>query len=349
MSDTEEELNSLVDLVLGAPRSLTSEEVARGAGVSLDYARKLWRALGFADVGGAREFTELDRSALRLMVTLLDRGAVDGRTSVDVARSLGQTTSRLADWQLDTFTRLLIERGRVDGDNPLSPNSADALRREFAVLLPAMEKLLIHSWRRQLAAVLESSLADAPGAGEANDGVLTVGFADLAGFTRLTRRMEESEVAALVERFESNAADIVAAAGGRLVKTLGDEVMFTCAEATTALDIAFGLHDVQAADPETGRLRIGLATGPVVSRRGDVFGTTVNLASRLTASARPGTVLVDPQTAIAVEAEFAATPAGDAAVGVHQRSRVRATPQGPRILRGLGVVRPVLMSRPSDP
>jgi adenylate cyclase len=313
--------------VLGAPRRYTRDEVAEAAGVPLDDARRLWRAMGLADVGEAVAFTEVDVRALRLLASLLDVGLLDMVTAVDVARSLGQTTSRLADWQADTFGRRLVRRGTIDMADPLA--SAPALREVVEDLLPALEQLLVHGWRRQLAAALERGLADAEASGEVESGHLTVGFADQVGFTRLTRRMEESELAALVERFESRSADIVVSCGGRLIKTLGDEILFVAADARSAAEASLELLAGHEADEGIPRLRIGLATGEVVTRRGDVFGTTVNLASRLTAVARPDSVLVDPSTAEAL-----------AGLDVY---RLRALT--PRAVRGLGIVRPVVLER----
>ncbi len=324
---TSQVVDDLVDVVLGSPRRLRRDEVAHRAGVPLEDARRLWRAMGFADVGDAVAFTDEDVDALRLIGTLLDRGVLDASTAVDVARSLGQTMSRLADWQSDTFGRLLVERGVLDVDDPLSETSAAALFRELEVLLPALERLLVHGWRRQLAAAVERGLGDAEQSGEVETGHLTVGFADQVGFTRLARRMEEAELAALVERFESRSADVVATHGGRVIKTLGDEIFFVSADPGAAAEVSLQLLAEHEADDWVPRLRIGLATGTVVTRRGDVFGTTVNLASRLTALARPDSVLVDEVTAAALEGRFVLEPLP------------------PRAVRGLGMVRPVVLRR----
>jgi adenylate cyclase len=326
---SDEVVDDLVDVVLGAPRLLTRDQVAHGSGVPLEDAARLWRAMGFADVGDAVAFTAADVDALRLLGTLLERGVLDRVTAFDVARSLGQTTARLADWQVDAFGRLLVDRGVVDPRDPLSEESAAALFRELEVLLPSLEQLLVHVWRRQLAAAFERGLGDAEQSGAVETGHLTVGFADQVGFTRLTRRLEEVELAELIERFESRSADVVAAAGGRLIKTLGDEVLFVASDPASAAEVALRLIEEHELDETVPRLRIGLATGVVVSRRGDVFGTTVNLASRLTALARPDTVLVDPVTAEAlVDAR-----------GLHLRALT------PRAVRGIGLVRPVALQR----
>jgi adenylate cyclase len=325
-------VDDLVDVVLGAPRRLRREEVAHAAGVSLEDARRLWRAMGFADVGDAVAFTDEDVDALRLIATLLRRGVLDTTTALDAARSLGQTTSRLADWQVDTFGRLLAERGVIDRADPLSERSAAALYREMELLLPALERLLVHGWRRQLAASVERAFGDAGTPEDGEAGHLTVGFADQVGFTRLARQLEEAELGALVDQFESRSADVVAAEGGRLIKTLGDEILFVAADPGAAAKIALRLIVEHESDDTVPRLRIGLATGFVVSRRGDVHGTTVNLASRLTALARPDTVLVDPATAAAL-------------IG-HEEFTLR--PLEPRAVRGIGTIRPVVLER-GDP
>ncbi len=330
-SRPEQVLDGLVEQVLGAPRQWRREEVARAAGISLEEARRLWRAMGFADVGDATAFTDEDISALRLLVTLLDRGALDRSVAVDVARSLGQTTSRLADWQVDLLGRQLVGRGELDPLDPLAPRSAAALATEITVLLPALERLLVHGWRRQVAAALERALGDAEASGDVETGHLTVGFADQVGFTRLARRMEEPELAALVERFESRSADVVVGAGGRLIKTLGDEILFVASDPLAAAEASLRLLSEHQADDSIPRLRIGLATGVVVTRRGDVFGTTVNLASRLTAVARPDSVLVDATTAEALA----------------EQPAYRLRPLGPRSVRGIGLVRPVVLERSS--
>ena len=332
-------VDDLVDVVLGSPRRLRRDEVAHRAGVPLDDARRLWRAMGFADVGDAVAFTDEDVDALRLLGTLLDRGVLDPSTGVDVARSLGQTMSRLADWQTDTFGRLLVERGVIDRADPLSNASAARLFRELEVLLPALERLLVHGWRRQLAAALERGLGDAEQSGEVETGHLSVGFADQVGFTRLARRMEEAELAALVERFESRSSDVVATHGGRVIKTLGDEIFFVAPTPEAAAEVSLHLLSEHEKDDTIPRLRIGLATGTVVTRRGDVFGTTVNLASRLTALARPDSVLVDDVTAAGLMPE---------ALGVDVRDELAPyvlTALPARAVRGLGTVRPVVLRR----
>ena len=157
--------------------------------------------------------------------------------------------------------------------------------------LPRVERLLGYMYRRHLLDAIRRVLVSPTGADEEGAGV-AVGFADLVGFTAAANEMTEAELASLVDSFTALAADTVAAQAGRVVKVIGDEVMFAVAGpragAVTALDLADRLPAAAGMD-----LRIGLAWGPVIQREGDLFGPTVNLASRLTGIARPGTILVD--------------------------------------------------------
>ncbi|MFG1618877.1 adenylate cyclase regulatory domain-containing protein [Nonomuraea wenchangensis] len=308
-------------LLLGLPPRHTRAGVAELSGVPQELAARIWRALGFAQrADDAVAFTDADVEALRRVRHLLDTGLLDEETVVRMARALGQTTARLAQWQAEIMTSAMLPP--EPGDDDLA-RILDATRG----LLPDFERVLVHVWRAQLAAAGTRLLALAD---LSDEPLLTrvpmaVGFADLVSFTSRSRELDERELAALVEGFESRASDVVASHGARLVKTLGDEVLFTAPGAVQAAAIALDLV-------EADELRIGLAYGPVVPMMGDVFGTTVNLAARLTAIAHPGSVLVDA----ALAAELDGEPHGFA---LH---RIRKRPA-----RGLGVVQPFVLRRSS--
>lgn len=323
-------LTRIQQALLGGPFRYTRDEVARDAGVPLEAARVLWRSMGYADVGEAVAFTDEDVAALHRMLHLIEVGQLDPDTANDLVRSLGQSTARLADWQTNTLAGHLERAGLVDVADGLSERTLQAFGDELEKLMPDLQALLVYVWRRAMAtAVSRAATAGVTSRDGPESGVLSVGFADMVGFTRLSRRLPENELARLVQRFEAVSADVVAASGGRLVKTVGDEVLFVTARATDAADIAVRLHETHAEDDSAPEMRIGVATGQVLSRMGDVFGTTVNLASRLTAIARPGTTLVDPETK-----ELLADD---------QRYSLRA--QRGRAVRGFGVVRPYVLTR----
>jgi adenylate cyclase len=193
-----------------------------------------------------------------------------------------------------------------------------------------LERLLGYVWRRHLAATAGRVLA----AGQADSVArrLAVGFADLVGFTSLTRQVSEEELGLLVERFESLASDLVAECAGRVVKTVGDEVMFTADSPSVAAEIGIRLAERVGADADLPDVRVGLGFGTVLSRLGDVYGEPVNLASRLTSIARPGTVLVDRELAAVLEED--------------DHWRLRRVP--PRPVRGYALLQGFRLRRAAD-
>ncbi|MFE4688855.1 adenylate/guanylate cyclase domain-containing protein [Streptomyces sp. NPDC056749] len=352
----------LESLILGADRRYTPFQAARTAGVSMDLASRFWRAMGFADIGQAKALTEADVLALRRLAGLVEAGLLSEPMAIQVARSTGQTTARLAEWQIDSFLEGLTE-----------PPEPGMTRTEVTyplieLLLPELQEFLVYVWRRQLAAAT-GRVVQAADDEEMVDRRLAVGFADLVGFTRLTRRLEEEELGELVEAFETTSADLVAAHGGRLIKTLGDEVLFAADDAGTAGEIALRLVEAMSQDTTMPALRVGIAFGTVTTRMGDVFGTTVNLASRLTSIAPKDAVLVDGAFAAelirhgdapASEAEETAAAAERARLSEKEGHRPDEEPPLPayrfglqpmwqRPVRGLGVVEPWLLARRGKP
>ncbi|GGR27759.1 adenylate/guanylate cyclase domain-containing protein [Streptomyces roseolus] len=338
----------LEQLILGADRRYTPFQAARTAGVSMELASRFWRAMGFADIGQAKALTEADVLALRRLAGLVEAGLLSEPMAVQVARSTGQTTARLAEWQIDSFLEGLTE--------PPEPGMtrAEVTYPLVELLLPELEEFLIYVWRRQLAAAT-GRVAQAADDEEMVDRRLAVAFADLVGFTRLTRRLEEEELGELVEAFETTCADLVAAHGGRLIKTLGDEVLYAADDAGIAAEIALRLIETLSQDETMPALRVGIAFGTVTTRMGDVFGTTVNLASRLTSIAPKDAVLVDSAFAEELtrtgEVPVSEARAAEEAALAEKEGRAPETyrfalqPMWQRSVRGLGVVEPWLLNR----
>jgi adenylate cyclase len=133
--------------------------------------------------------------------------------------------------------------------------------------------------------------------------VLAVGFADMVGFTLLSQHLSDEELAAVVRRFEEISHDIVTSARGRVVKMIGDEVMFVVDSVAAAARIGLNLADAYADDDLLSDVRVGLACGPVLVRDGDYFGPTVNLAHRIVNIGNPGTVLMSDEFHTALEQE----------------------------------------------
>jgi adenylate cyclase len=288
--------------LLGGERKFTRIQVSERAGISIQRAERMWHALGFATVPDDEvAFTDDDVEALRLVAALEDDKFIEPEMESSLARKLGQTQSRLASWQSAMFLEFL-------GGSKLS---ADEAIEVAALLLPAMERLQTYVWRRHLAAAAGRAVA---GTDELARGVRAVGFADIVSYTRLTRRLTEAELGELIERFEGTAADVVALNGGRVIKSMGDEVLFVADTAAEGAAVALALQDAVNADEELPELRIGLAYGTILIRLGDVYGEVVNLAARLTTECKPGRVLADRELAAALD--------GHSAYDVHRLRRV---------------------------
>lgn len=277
----------------------TRLEVAERAGISPDQARRLWRALGFAEVGDDQEiFTGADVDALRAANALLTAGLVDDDTMVDLARPLGNLMSRLAAAQTNFISEVLGAR-IADGFTAEDPELPSRLASHALVvtqeLLPTLELTTTYAWRRHLAAEIRRALI--PEAAELEGGVesrpAAVGFIDMTGYTRLSRSIGLTGLADLLDHFETAVLDTVVAHGGRVIKNLGDEILFVADDPVAAAEAVLQLIDLSAAEESLPPFHAGLAFGPVLYRAGDVYGPVVNTAARLSGLARKGTVRVD--------------------------------------------------------
>jgi adenylate cyclase len=276
---------TLARLLMGEPE-LAPPELIRAAGGDLDQARQLWRSLGFPPVANdERSFTRHDLDMLVAVRTLADQGT-DFAQILQLARTMGRSLARVAEAQVAALH--LTDRG------------ADVAT--IGALVPDVERFVTYVWRRHLLAALFRADAADETLGGARQ---IVGFADLVGFTEVAQHLSEGELSELVERFEGIAYERIPELGGRIVKTIGDAVMFAVDEAHHAATIALALVDACAAEPLLPDLRVGLAVGATVAYEGDLFGQTVNLASRLVTLARPRTVLVSDE----LGAELAKDPA----------------------------------------
>ena len=274
------DLQALVEALVG-PLEFTPLDVSAQSGIDIEQARRLWRALGFPPVPDAsRIFTRADVDVLHGVRRLLDRYGIDWPTLIQLARLTGRSLSRIADAQ-------------VDAGGPLM-NDPGAVLPEFAA---DFERLMAYVWRRQLlAAILRRAAFPSESPPD-----LTVGFADLVGFTALSQALDASELAGMVDRFEAIGYEHVPLHGGRVIKMIGDEIMFACDDVAGGAAIALALVEAHAADPDLPDIRVGLASGPTLQWDGDLFGPTVNLASRLVNVAHPGTVLVSETVAHALD------------------------------------------------
>lgn len=322
----ETEPDGLERQILGEARVFTASEIAAETGVDLERARRLWRALGFPEYDDTTAFTRADAEALTTIDGIVESGLVDFDLAVNLTRAVGQTMARLSDWEVSALlTRVLqLARQQSSGDEETLAIGLKMIE-EFSV---PFESLLVYVWKRHLAAAVARTEALGARDGDVNTSRLSVGFADIVSFTALSNELSQERIGDLVELFEGRCADVVASRRGRVIKSIGDSVLFVHEDPIAAYEIAEGIITVIGRDSRMPDVRLGVATGSVVLRLGDVFGPPVNLASRLTAVARRNRIIVDDTTAEQLPSD---------------QFETRKLPARP--VRGFGLVEPVAVRR----
>jgi adenylate cyclase len=311
--------------ILGESPVFSAAEVASETGVTIEQASRLWRALGFPDRGLEVAFTESDAEAVSTLVRVVDGGLIDFDMAVTLTRAVGQTMAKLADWEVATLVHRVQQ---MEAGSAATGSRATAGLHLIEHMTEPFERLLVYVWRRHLAASVARVEALASHDEDLGSTQMTIGFADIVGFTELSNELDQARIGDLVEIFESRCADVIAGQSGRIIKTMGDAVLFVNDSPIRAYDTAEGIINVVGRDQRMPDVRVGLATGSVVMRLGDVFGPPVNLASRLTGVARRNRVIVDQSTADLLPPD---------------QFETRRLPERP--VRGFGLVEPVAVRR----
>ncbi|TQM28868.1 adenylate cyclase [Nocardia bhagyanarayanae] len=308
MSTTEisELVQSVVEAyLLDGERRYNRAEVAERSGVSPSISKRLWTALGFPEnPDDAVDYTDADVDAVRHFRGLKVVAASDVRQQAAAARTLGQSMARLAEWQADLVLAEIAAKV-ADASRDGATDPAEIARIATEETVSVLEELQTYAWRRHLVAALARSF-DNESPAEDSTRELAVGFADMVGYTRLTRHLHPDELSTLLEAFESTTTEAISENGGWVIKHVGDEVMFAAETAQAGARIALAIQESTMMVGGTPDLRVALAYGPVLQRFGDLYGSVVNIASRLTGVARPGTVLIDDGAAaqLADDPEF---------------------------------------------
>ena len=300
----------------------SARDLAEKSGLDYELLTSQWQALGLAttdpdDVAyGERDLDAANRIKLFLDAGLSPEGVID------MARVLGQSLARVAE-----ASRFLM------GQSFLGPDSTEydvaqqaRLARPLADL---MDSTLAYVYELQLVDQLRHEVADRSDIA-AGQRQVTVGFADIVGWTELSEEAEEEHIGGVADRLGSLATDLLRPPV-RVVKMIGDAAMFVSPEQAPLLDLALDLVDAAEKDSEFPQLRAGLASGLAVGRWGDWYGRPVNLASRVCSRARPGSVLVTETVAD--------TCAGDG---------YRFSAAGEKQLKGIGAV-PLWRARRAPP
>ena len=290
-----------------APR-YTPQEIAEISELDLDFLRRATAALGIPfPEADERTLTTLDLEAAQRMKAFRDAGLPEDGL-LQVARTIGMGTSRIAEANRELMIRTLMRPGDTEHDLALRFSSA------AENMLPLFEPVLLYALRAHM---LEQVRRDVIGAADLASGAMgatsevAVCFADLVGFTKLGEEIATEELGLVAGRLEEMAT-AVAEPPVRLVKLIGDAAMLVSTEPELMIDAALRL--VEAADQEGEefpRLRAGVAYGSALVQTGDYYGRPVNLASRITTIARPGSVVVDEQAKAAVPDGFEYSFAGE--------------------------------------
>jgi adenylate cyclase len=297
----------VVDRVLNpAGTELTAIDVAERSGLPNDFLKRLWRALGLAETADDEvAFSEADVEAARTLAPFLDAGLGE-EPLVLIGQVLGQGMSRLAETLREIVGEALLQAG--DSEHALGVRYAQAAEYLVPLLNPLLGYVLGVHLREQvktdvvLQAELETGRAE-------YTRPIAVCFADLVGFTRLGERVPPGDLSTAGRRLTAVAVE-AARSPVRLVKTIGDAVMLVAPEPAPLLEAALALVDLAEDDPGLTSLRVGVASGVAIPHCGDWLGAPVNLASRVTDIARPGSVLVTPAVREAVKPDFEWSYAG---------------------------------------
>jgi len=322
--EPDEAAESVARAILGEEPTFSADDVAARTGVSVEDARRLWRALGFPEHGSERAFNRSDVEAVSTLVSGVASGLIDFDLAVTLTRAVGQTMARLADWEVAALVPR-VEELEAEQDAGTRLDAARQLLEDFG---GPFEELLIYAWRRHLAAAVARVEALNANEEDLNTSQVSVGFADIVSFTALSNDIARERIGDLVEVFESRCSDVVARNSGRVIKSIGDSVLFVNDDPIRAYDTAEGIITVIGRDKRMPDVRVGLASGTVVMRMGDVFGPPVNMAARLTQVARRNRIIIDAATArLLPEEQF-------------ETRRLPARP-----MRGFGILEPVAVRR----
>ena len=295
---TEDRLALLpVERVLGG--RFSASEIERETGLSAQWMLRSRRLLGLPEAGpGDRVFARPDIEAARSIKLFLDAGLRED-VIVDITRVLGESMARLAATVAGGFVDTFLQPG--DSEHEVASRFADLAEE----LTPALGPVLIAAFGAHLR---ESVSRGMLGRNELEKGQvpdsqeITVCFADIVGFTRLGGELEIEELGSVAGRFAELAGEVTKPPA-RLVKTIGDAAMLVSPRPGSLVSTALSLVEA-VEDADLPALRAGLACGTALLRAGDFYGHSVNLASRVTGIARPGSVLCTQEVRDAAPDEF---------------------------------------------
>jgi len=283
--------------VVVGPERYSAQEIAQRSGVELEFLEAVRRAMGLTNPDPAEPIlTDLELEAAQMARPAREVGISDPEI-LELMRVLGRALAQVAESARRIPLARALEPGITEYD--LASSYAQSVAQLYPMLQPLVANALALHLRQgaqtEVVSALERRGGELPGSRE-----VTVCFADLVGFTRLGEEVAPEELGALAARLENLARELVRPPL-QLVKTIGDAVMVASGDSGPMLDFALDLLDAAEGEGEDfPQLRAGAALGRAVTRAGDWFGRPVNLASRVTQIARPGSLLVERELREAV-------------------------------------------------
>ncbi|WP_347133219.1 adenylate/guanylate cyclase domain-containing protein [Mycobacterium sp. DL] len=292
-------------MLLGSRRAIGDDgvyvsacEAAAKAGVDLELFERIQRAMGLprVDDPDAAVFLRADAEAAKFTREFLAAG-IDADELVQITRLLGDGLARAAEAMRYAALAAVMRPGVTELE---IAQASEVLVGNVAPLLgPMIEEVLLLQLRHAIETEAVNATERAEGQHLPGARMVTIGFADLVGFTGLGEALPPEDLERLSQRLADLTRD-VAVGPVRFIKTIGDEVMLVSPDPAPLLDAVLQLVDAAESDDGFPRLRVGVASGMAVSREGDWFGSPVNLAARVTGAARPGSVLVAEATREAI-------------------------------------------------
>jgi adenylate cyclase len=268
---------------------MSAREISESYGVDLELLQRVQRAIGLSRVDDpdAAVHMRADGVAATYAQRFIEMG-LNADNIVLVVRVLAEGLAHAAEVMRYSALASILRPGATELE--IAKGSQALVTQIKPLLGPMIEDMLFMHLRHAMETEAVNASERAAGKPLAGARQVAVAFADLVGFTRLGEEVPPEELGQLANRLADLARD-TAVPPVRFIKTIGDAVMFVCTDPAPLLDAVLKLVEITDGDNDFPRLRAGIASGSAVSRAGDWFGSPVNLASRVTAVARPGTVL----------------------------------------------------------
>ena len=284
------------DLVTqGRTEMVSVADIAERSGFPV---QRVMRALLAAGIPARRD-TEVPGDLASFMTAFESGSAILGEEAIlAFTRVLGAAANNIAEAAIALFFAELGPGTVRQGPNELArARLAETATAAFTEVPGALALLVMDAFERaQRRAVAARSWMGPTSAAQGEDDgpteVVALGFVDLVGSTAWAQAINLRDQNLALTRFESAAWTSAVLAGGRVIKTIGDEVFFAAPDAEAACRIGVEVCRAAADDEVLPPARGAVGIGPATPREGDYYGPLVNLLARLVKTGAPGELVV---------------------------------------------------------